>query len=79
MILTMKDTQELFCESEEEVEQVLEIAKNDGREIISKDIKKRIKKFKDQNGDRAEVEYYHVRITYQTYSVNDIMEKYYDM
>lgn len=79
MIHVMKDMQELFCETEEQVEQVLETAKNDGREIVGKEVKKRIKKFKDQYGDKQEVEYFQVRITYQTITVNGIMEKYYGM
>lgn len=79
MILVMKDMQELFCETEEQVEQVMEVAKNDEREIVGKEVKKMIKKFKDELGDKQEVEYFRVRITYQTATVNDIMEKYYGM
>lgn len=79
MILVMRDMQELFCETEEQVEQVMEIARNDEREIVGKEVKKMVKKFKDNCGDKVAVEYYRVRITYQTATVNDIMEKYYGM
>ena len=79
MINVMKDTQELFCETEEDVETIIEIAKKDGREIVGQEVKKMVKKFKDQLGDKVEIEYYRVRITYQTATVNDIMEKYYGM
>ena len=79
MILIMKEIQELFCETEEQVEEILESAKNDSRELIGKEVKKRVKKFKDVNGDRVEVEYYHVRLTYQISTVNSIMEDYYGM
>lgn len=80
MIHVMKDTQELFCETEEQVEIIIEEAKKDNREIVGQEVKKMVKKFKDQaTGDRVEIEYYRVRITYQTATINDIMEKYYGM
>lgn len=77
MILIMKEIQELFCETEEQVEEILESAKNDSRELIGKEVKKRIKKFKDADGQRMEIEYYHVRLTYQISTINSIMEDYY--
>lgn len=79
MILVMRDMQELFCETEEQVEEVMEIAKRDEREIVGKEVKKMVKKFKDADGERVAVEYFRVRITYQTRTVNDIMENYYGM
>lgn len=79
MILIMKEIQELFCETEEQVEEILESAKNDSRELIGKEVKKRIKKFKDADGQRMEIEYYHVRLTYQISTINSIMEDYYGM
>lgn len=79
MILILKEVQELFCETEEQVEEILESAKNDSRELIGKEVKKRIKKFKAENGDRVEIEYYYVRLTYQISTVNSIMEDYYGM
>ena len=41
MILIMKEIQELFCETEEQVEEILASAKNDSRELIGKEVKKR--------------------------------------
>ena len=52
---------------------------NKSNKDLGKEVKKRVKKFKDANGDRAEVEYYHVRLTYQISTVNSIMEDYYGM
>ena len=80
MIHVMKDMQELFCETEEQVEQVMEAAANDGREIVGKEVKKMTKKFKDSaTGNKVVIDYFRVRITYQTATINDIMEKYYGM
>lgn len=77
MMILLKETQELFCETEEQVEEILEAAKNDSRELVGKRVDKKIKKFKDAAGDRQEIEWYHVRLTYQNSTINDIVEENY--
>ena len=77
MILITTQMDELFCETDEEVKSILESAENDSREIVCKEIKKLVKKFKDCNGDRQVLEYFRVRITYRTTTINDIVEEYY--
>lgn len=78
MIQLLKETQEMFAETDEEVATILETAENDkNRELIGKEIKKRVKKFKDNAGDKCEVEYFHIKLTYQNSTLNDIIENYY--
>lgn len=76
-MIMLKETQELFCETEEQVEELLEAAKNDSRELVGKRVDKKIKKFKNSFGEKREIEWFHVRLTYQNTTINDIIEENY--
>lgn len=78
MIQIMKEIQELFCETDEQVEQILESAKNNtGKELVGKEVKKRIKKYKLEDGTKEQLEYYQVKLTYNICTINDIVEQNY--